>query len=343
MGGIKKVKIHIVQKGDTLWKLAQKYGVNFEELKAANGHLSNPDLIMPGMKIKIPSGSVKAKKEAMIAKEAPIKEAPKEKPKMPPPSLKEEKEVPIKMPAPPKVQQHLYQIQNNFDFEFHKEMPKEMPKVPAPPKAPKAPAPPKPKMEKPKPMPVEKPKKMPEMKPKMPEMKPKMPEMKPMPVKKAPVVKPMPKQKMEDCYPVTPMYNYGGMPCPPCTGYGAYPQPYPHHHAGYGYHGYGHMPYGHQAPGQHHAMGQHHAAGVTPEHVHGQNMEDNQMNQHTHQYGDVTAYQPMQTPNFNNYTQQPYYGHSYPSYPQPPYGYGIPGSGAYPHREEGETEDSENN
>ncbi|WP_230203554.1 SafA/ExsA family spore coat assembly protein, partial [Bacillus massiliigorillae] len=48
------MKIHIVQKGDTLWKLAKKYGVPFEELKKLNSQLSNPDMIMPGMKIKIP-------------------------------------------------------------------------------------------------------------------------------------------------------------------------------------------------------------------------------------------------------------------------------------------------
>ena len=35
-GGNEIVKIHIVQKGDTLWKLAKKYGVDFEKLKAAN-------------------------------------------------------------------------------------------------------------------------------------------------------------------------------------------------------------------------------------------------------------------------------------------------------------------
>ncbi|MCP1154248.1 SafA/ExsA family spore coat assembly protein [Peribacillus frigoritolerans] len=51
------MKIHIVQKGDTLWKLAKKYGVSFEELKKVNTQLSNPDMMMPGMKIKIPGTS----------------------------------------------------------------------------------------------------------------------------------------------------------------------------------------------------------------------------------------------------------------------------------------------
>ncbi|MBE2939141.1 SafA/ExsA family spore coat assembly protein [Anoxybacillus flavithermus] len=49
------MKIHIVQKGDTLWKIAEKYGVDFEELKKMNAHLSDPDYIMPGMKIKVPT------------------------------------------------------------------------------------------------------------------------------------------------------------------------------------------------------------------------------------------------------------------------------------------------
>ncbi|WP_256860456.1 SafA/ExsA family spore coat assembly protein [Paraliobacillus ryukyuensis] len=51
------MKIHIVQKGDTLWNLAQKYGVDFEELKQMNAQLANPNMIMPGMKIKIPTSS----------------------------------------------------------------------------------------------------------------------------------------------------------------------------------------------------------------------------------------------------------------------------------------------
>jgi morphogenetic protein associated with SpoVID len=91
LGG-KALKIHIVQKGDTLWKIAKKYGVDFEELKSMNTQLSNPDLIMPGMKIKVPSGNpsgnVGIKKEAPMTmpaqkKEMPMTEHPfaKEKPK----------------------------------------------------------------------------------------------------------------------------------------------------------------------------------------------------------------------------------------------------------------------
>ncbi|WP_338000921.1 SafA/ExsA family spore coat assembly protein [Neobacillus terrae] len=88
------MKIHIVQKGDTLWKIAKKYGVNFEELKKMNAQLSNPDMIMPGMKVKVPTsgGMVKkanpkvesnpgtfnagTKKEMPIAEQHPIKEQP---------------------------------------------------------------------------------------------------------------------------------------------------------------------------------------------------------------------------------------------------------------------------
>ncbi|HEY4553835.1 MAG TPA: SafA/ExsA family spore coat assembly protein, partial [Bacillaceae bacterium] len=58
------MKIHIVQKGDTLWKIAKKYGVNFEELKKMNSQLSNPDMIMPGMKVKVPSAGGSVKKGA---------------------------------------------------------------------------------------------------------------------------------------------------------------------------------------------------------------------------------------------------------------------------------------
>ncbi|MDR4889089.1 SafA/ExsA family spore coat assembly protein [Fredinandcohnia sp. QZ13] len=75
------MKIHIVQKGDTLWEIAKKYGVDFQELKAVNTQLSNPDMIMPGMKIKVPTGTVHVKKEAQIGgvkqKEAQIHVAPK--------------------------------------------------------------------------------------------------------------------------------------------------------------------------------------------------------------------------------------------------------------------------
>lgn len=49
--GRKKLRIHIVQKGDTLWKIAKEYGISFEDLKRLNVHLANPDYIVPGMEI----------------------------------------------------------------------------------------------------------------------------------------------------------------------------------------------------------------------------------------------------------------------------------------------------
>ncbi|CAG9607957.1 SafA/ExsA family spore coat assembly protein [Pseudoneobacillus rhizosphaerae] len=95
------MKIHIVQKGDTLWKIAKKYGVNFEELKKMNSQLSNPDMIMPGMKIKVPTTGGSVKKEAPILgakKEMPIAQHPivKEQPKPLPVVEAPKKEAPIK-------------------------------------------------------------------------------------------------------------------------------------------------------------------------------------------------------------------------------------------------------
>src|SRR5699024_7260177 len=63
------VKIHIVQKGDTLWELAEQYDVDFSELKKVNSQLSSPDMIMPGMKVKIPSSKKQVKKETKQTKE----------------------------------------------------------------------------------------------------------------------------------------------------------------------------------------------------------------------------------------------------------------------------------
>jgi morphogenetic protein associated with SpoVID len=122
------VKIHIVQKGDTLWKIAQKYGVDFEELKQANSQLSNPDMIMPGMKIKVPTAGVQVKKEAPITKEAPIsqfKEAPVAQ-------IKEEAVHPFKdlSPAPKPVVK---------ETPIKPEVTKEKPKLPYAPKLPQLP------------------------------------------------------------------------------------------------------------------------------------------------------------------------------------------------------------
>lgn len=76
------MKIHIVQKGDTLWEIAQNYGVDFEQLKQANSQLSSPDMIMPGMKIKIPSTTKSVKKE-QPKKEVKIKHEKEMMPQVP--------------------------------------------------------------------------------------------------------------------------------------------------------------------------------------------------------------------------------------------------------------------
>lgn len=53
-GGSFVVEVHIVQKGDTLWKISRQHGISFEDLKRVNAHLATPDYIVPGMKIFLP-------------------------------------------------------------------------------------------------------------------------------------------------------------------------------------------------------------------------------------------------------------------------------------------------
>ncbi|MDO7906868.1 LysM peptidoglycan-binding domain-containing protein [Paenibacillus sp. JX-17] len=54
------MKIHIVKKGDTLYLLAQKYGVTLEKITAANPQITDPNQLEIGMKVKIPSEAVPA-------------------------------------------------------------------------------------------------------------------------------------------------------------------------------------------------------------------------------------------------------------------------------------------
>lgn len=61
--GGKIMKIHIAQKDETLWNIAKKYNVSFEELKNNNTHLSSPDAVYPGMKIKVPISKVLVSKK----------------------------------------------------------------------------------------------------------------------------------------------------------------------------------------------------------------------------------------------------------------------------------------
>ncbi|MGV2446468.1 UNVERIFIED_CONTAM: SafA/ExsA family spore coat assembly protein, partial [Bacillus sp. ATCC 13368] len=260
-GGVNSVKIHIVQKGDTLWKLAKKYGVSFEELKKVNTQLSNPDMMMPGMKIKIPgtSGAViketgkpnvniqPGMKESQIqpyqAQPAPMKEqqimqkpAVKEQPKFQQP-VKEQPKFQQPVKEQPKFQQPV----------------KEQPKFQQPVK--EQPIVQKPKKEQqiiqPKPIIKEKekvvPKEMPVPMPVIPEIDVNnyyMVNMTNMSVQKPPAPPPLPKKKEEpavtkkkkkkpavqsaqdepvdDCIPVTPIL--------PGSGYCIQPPPWAHMH-----------------------------------------------------------------------------------------------------------------
>ena len=46
---------HTVVSGDTMWKIAVKYRVGLSEIKSANAHISNPELIYPGQVLNIPT------------------------------------------------------------------------------------------------------------------------------------------------------------------------------------------------------------------------------------------------------------------------------------------------
>ncbi len=51
---LKKAKIYFVQKGDTLFKIAKKNGLELEEILRANPQIKNGDLIHVKQKILIP-------------------------------------------------------------------------------------------------------------------------------------------------------------------------------------------------------------------------------------------------------------------------------------------------
>ncbi|NLZ93119.1 MAG: LysM peptidoglycan-binding domain-containing protein [Firmicutes bacterium] len=50
---VKPPRIYIVRSGDSVWKIANMFGVSMESIIAAN-QLKNPDLIYPGQKLIIP-------------------------------------------------------------------------------------------------------------------------------------------------------------------------------------------------------------------------------------------------------------------------------------------------
>ncbi len=46
---------HMVEKGESLWKIAVRYSVGLSEIKSANPSIKNFDLIYPGQKITVPT------------------------------------------------------------------------------------------------------------------------------------------------------------------------------------------------------------------------------------------------------------------------------------------------
>ena len=244
MGGISIVKIHIVQKGDTLWKISKKYGINFEQLKQSNKQLINYDMIMPGMKINIPTtGITKPKmqtnkehplpkehpvqKEMPVQKEEPIKKKPKEvkKPEVtepvaaPPPPPPAVPTPPQPMPPPKPEPQPSYKVQQakmNVNF-YHQPTYKKVSPPPPPPKKVvkekpvEKPAPkPKPKpIDMVKPIPVDKlpEKKMPVKKPIAPKPMKKMP---PKPIAPKPMKKMPPKPLHKKPMPHAPVFQQVG-------------------------------------------------------------------------------------------------------------------------------------
>lgn len=97
------VKIHVIQEGDTLWNLSQKYGVDFETLKEVNSHLEDPDNLMPGMKVKVPTVPAKAKKVAPKPAQEQIEPLPsKVEPKPEKPEVKPEPKIKVKPEVKPK-------------------------------------------------------------------------------------------------------------------------------------------------------------------------------------------------------------------------------------------------
>ncbi|WP_416149201.1 SafA/ExsA family spore coat assembly protein [Salipaludibacillus sp. HK11] len=230
------MKIHIVQKGDTLWKISKKYGVDFEQLKTMNQQLANPDMIMPGMKINIPSSgnmnvkkNEQQKKEYPVKKEMPVKEKPipkqpeVKKPVAPPPPPM----APAPPVPPPQPQPSYLKQKAKVDLNFYHQP--SYPKMPAP-EPPKKPVKEVKLKEKPKTMPKPKPKPKPHkiVKPmpvdKIPEKK--MPA--PKPIKTMPPAKPKPMP-----YHAPPAYQQVGpliegcIPLSALCGYGCHPMVYP--------------------------------------------------------------------------------------------------------------------
>lgn len=105
------MRVHIVQKGDTLWKIAKQYAVGFDELKRLNAHLANPDYIVPGMEIYLPAMS----KEKEIVKERPVQQP-----------------APAPVPAPKEQVKPVQQPTWQGDIYFQPQMPAQQMPMPMP-------------------------------------------------------------------------------------------------------------------------------------------------------------------------------------------------------------------
>ncbi|MEC5422054.1 SafA/ExsA family spore coat assembly protein [Virgibacillus sp. C22-A2] len=239
------MRIHIVQKGDTLWEISKKYGVDFEQVKQLNSHLSSPDMIMPGMKIKIPGSSKPVKEEnipAVDVKKETVKKPYKDISPKPLPVIKEDDkhkhmvvkpEMPIQqppqmpqMPMQPIMQMPVMEqeLKNYTTINFP-----EMPHYKEPEK--KEPI----KKEKPMPKPIPEPapkimpKAMPEPVPKM--MPISMPQPMPKPKDQPLPPQPMPMQMMVPmcCHIIHPCYPPVDFPVMAHMGEGFFPHgPMPH-------------------------------------------------------------------------------------------------------------------
>lgn len=53
-GENQSMRIHIVQEGESLWSIANKYEIDFEALRLENKKIKKQDEVFPGMKIYIP-------------------------------------------------------------------------------------------------------------------------------------------------------------------------------------------------------------------------------------------------------------------------------------------------
>ncbi|MFZ5722617.1 MAG: peptidoglycan DD-metalloendopeptidase family protein [Pseudomonadota bacterium] len=60
----KRPEFHTVERGDTLYSIAFRYGLDFRQMAAANG-IDEPYTIYPGQKVRLTAGDVAAAKPAM--------------------------------------------------------------------------------------------------------------------------------------------------------------------------------------------------------------------------------------------------------------------------------------